>query len=181
MDEYDKKIFDFMKSEEPSQRLQDSIVKALKNESLINNTQIMKRERIFWMAATVAGILLGLFLNARFQFNTTQPQAAMKPLQFIMLLHEDEKFDPGTAQISELITEYTNWATEVSKSGNLVSAEKLSDEVIPFGQLASAPQKVSGYFVIATSSVEEAEKLVKTHPHLKYKGSIELRPIEKTR
>jgi hypothetical protein len=43
------------------------------------------------------------------------------------------------------------------------------------------PERVlGGYFLIKAGSLEEAVELSKTHPHLKYGGEVEIRPLEVT-
>ena len=37
---------------------------------------------------------------------------------------------------------------------------------------------MGGYFLIKAPSIEKARKIASTHPHLKYGGEIEVRPLD---
>jgi len=138
----------------------------------------MKNERLFWMAATVAGIIVGFFISSLINEQVQGPEVIDN--QYLLLLREDSTFSATEQEIPRLIEEYTAWATEASKAGKLVGAEKLTNEAINLGKEMSTTS-VSGYFIITASSLPEATQYANTHPHLKYNGNIELRPVEKLR
>ena len=82
-----------------------------------------------------------------------------------------------------IIDEYRGWAEERRTEGRLVSAEKLEDTVrvltsesatsaLPEGRV------LGGYFLIRATSLEEAEEIASTHPHIRYGGQVEIRPID---
>lgn len=88
-----------------------------------------------------------------------------------------------------IIEEYRQWALDREKEGRLVAAEKLADETrVMAGRgdqltIASASQSdraLGGYFLITAPSLDDAIALAKSHPHLKYGGEVEVRPIEST-
>jgi hypothetical protein len=94
------------------------------------------------------------------------------------------------AHLDAIIDEYRQWATDRAAEGRLVSAEKLDSTICVMtesaGQVAvdwsgDDDRVLGGYFLITAPSMHDAMELAKTHPHLKYGGEVELRPIEVTR
>ncbi len=82
-----------------------------------------------------------------------------------------------------IIAEYRGWAEDRRAEGRLVSAEKLENTVriltsestsseLPEGRV------LGGYFLIRADNMEEAEKIAITHPHIRYGGQVEIRPID---
>lgn len=99
--------------------------------------------------------------------------------QYAIFLHEDSTF--SGIDIPVLIAEYSQWAEDLHEKGQLTAAEKLTDDVYHLGSPTS-PQPshpATGYFIIQAADLDEAKKIANSHPHLKYNGGIELRPIEK--
>ena len=98
-----------------------------------------------------------------------------------MLLLENP---PGFENASSHVKEYGDWFHQIGAQS--VTGEKLSDKSWAL-QLAAGEIVVdhqgnvetpSGFFVIAAASDDEALKIASTCPHLKYKGSVIVRPIE---
>ncbi len=88
-----------------------------------------------------------------------------------------------------IIHEYRQWALDREKEGRLVSAEKLADdtrvmtgrgEQLTIATAANSERALGGYFLITAPSLEDAIEMAKSHPHLKYGGEVEVRPIETT-
>jgi hypothetical protein len=88
-----------------------------------------------------------------------------------------------------IIDEYRQWALDREKEGRLVSAEKLADDTrvmagrgdqMTVATTANSDRALGGYFLITAPSLDDAIALAKTHPHLKYGGEVEVRPIEST-
>jgi hypothetical protein len=89
-----------------------------------------------------------------------------------------------------IFNEYRQWALDREQEGRLVSAEKLADDTrvmtgrgdqMQIATSAHSDRALGGYFLITAPSLEDAIELAKTHPHLKYGGEVEVRPIESTR
>lgn len=88
-----------------------------------------------------------------------------------------------------IIDEYRQWALDREKEGRLVSAEKLADDTrvmtgrgdqMTIASTIDSDRALGGYFLITAPSLDDAIALAKTHPHLKYGGEVEVRPIETT-
>jgi hypothetical protein len=99
----------------------------------------------------------------------------------------------GTPEYSDaykaIIEEYRQWAIAREQEGRLVSAEKLADatrvmtgtgERLAVATHSATDRILGGYFLITAPTLEDAVALAKTHPHLKYGGEVEVRPVEKT-
>jgi hypothetical protein len=155
--------------------LQDKIIHELKNQHLIQST--MNNKKLFWAAAVLSALVTG-FLLGRIDFNQPRITMNVEQEQFLLLLYEDDSF--SGENISALIEEYISWAMNLQDKNQLAYAEKLKDEKFDLGNRSNiSAAAVTGYFVIKASDLEEAMQIAKSHPHLKYNGSIELRPIEK--
>jgi len=86
--------------------------------------------------------------------------------------------------------EYRDWARARQAEGRLVGADKFSnvtrvmtrlDGRTAVAQTAATDRILGGYFTITARHVDEAVEIAKTHPHLKYGGEVEVRPIEVVR
>lgn len=131
-----------------------------------------------------AGILLAVVAGAAgYQLAGATPDAPTGP-QFLLLLHErpaEMTFDP--ARIDAVVAEYSDWASALAERGELASAEKLRDDGGTWVENAPAPRAedvVSGFFIVNAPSYEEAVRIARESPHLKYGGRIEVRAIERT-
>lgn len=177
-----EKVKQFHFQHESSPNLHLKIVSQLKEEKLITTSTkslTMNKERIYWIAATLAGIILGFFIAT---YNKTDPSkpaiAGEMNSQYLLLLREDSTFNASEGDIPRLIKEYTNWSTALKQEKKLVSAEKLSEEMVLLGNSSPSSSVISGYFLIIAGTLDEAERIANSHPHLRYNGSIEVRPIE---
>jgi hypothetical protein len=124
-------------------------------------------------AAFAAIVFSGGFLTGRWQ-----PERATSPAtrQFVLLLRE-----APTAVSPDHVAEYVAWAREGRRSGYLLGGHQLDDQgrllqpdsatTANFGRAG----EVGGLFVIAADSLERAEEIARTCPHLRYGGVIELR------
>ncbi len=133
---------------------------------------------LYWLAAACVAAVVGFLVGRSYPYPQDTPINTMN--QYALFLHEDSTFS-GT-DIPAIIAEYSDWAETLHNQGHLTAAEKLSDDIYHFGS-PTAPRPsvpVSGYFIIQAIDLGEAKKIAESHPHLKYNGGIELRPIEKT-
>lgn len=109
---------------------------------------------------------------------------------YLLLLHEREgEVDQLTpVQSDSVVNEYRAWAGRLSVDDRLVNAEKLRDDkgrwLAPHGVVAASPinagDVISGFFLIRAANYDEAIRIAKGSPHLKYGGHIEIREIERT-
>lgn len=175
-----EEVKQFLNGMTPPENLRLTVIARLKQEGLIKNNITMNTERFLWMAAIAASFLIGFFVETSIsQFAPDQPANSQN--QYLLLLHEDSSFNALESDIPNLIKEYTQWANDIGQRGDLIAAEKLTNESTSLGNMRPTSSQVSGYFVITAATVTEAIKLANTHPHLKYNGGIEVRPIERLR
>jgi hypothetical protein len=158
----------------PPHGLQVKVIQQLKQKQLIHAP--MKKTNFYWAAAVLAALIAGFFFG-KTDFNATPETVADTKAQFLLLLYEDESFN--AEHPASLVQEYTDWAREMHAEDQLAYAEKLGDEKFGLGKVPEAnASNITGYFVIKASSLDEARRIANGHPHLKYNGGIELRPID---
>ena len=138
----------------------------------------MNKSNFFRIAAAVGGIIIAFFAGWYTAGNDGGKAVVSDARRsYLLLLREDSTFN-GT-DIPALVAEYSKWAADMAARDQLVSAEKLTEEAYPFGNLpASGGPGITGFFVIRAHDLAEARQIVASHPHLKYNGGIELRPID---
>lgn len=107
--------------------------------------------------------------------------------QFLLLLYDNGPSPTATPvsaeRIQAIVAEYSAWAGRLADAGQLVSAEKLSDDPPQWlgGSVSTADgAMVGGFFLIRARDLSEARRIAEGCPHLKYGGRIELRPIQTT-
>ena len=178
-------------SQESTDAIAASLIAQLEQRRIVMNRQ-------FVMAALIGGIVIG-GLGATMAGKVRRPStsatatapaatpAAEAGQQYLLLLHESPSdFSALTgAQMDSVVGEYVAWAEQLDAGKHLVAAEKLSDKaewLNPSGELEtrSLTEVVSGYYVIRARDADEARALARQSPHLKYGGTIEVRPIEHT-
>jgi hypothetical protein len=149
-------------------------------------------------AMLLVGLALGRWLGVPRNGPTASPRGtvAVTPsadarAQFILLLQGPaaaaDAPAPSADEVRALVAEYGQWAQRLRQAGTLVSAEKLSDE--PFQVLSrdgarqpprGAADELGGFFVIRAADADEAHRIARQSPHLKYGGTIQVRRIEPT-
>lgn len=166
----------FRKQHALPREAEKKIMARLKEENLITNQ--MNKTNVYRMAAAFGGIIIAFFAGmytAGHDGGATVVNDARQ--SYLLLLREDSTFN-GT-DIPALVKEYSKWAEDQAAKNQLAGAEKLTEEVYQFGGLPSpSGPGITGYFVIRANDLAEARAIVQSHPHLKYNGGIELRPID---
>jgi len=185
----------------PTPGLEDRVVTELKRRGHIraNGGWIMKSTKAI-AAAAVLGVVFVAGLATGLRSTTTKPapteHAVTSPAgeQYMLLMymrgaqHREERAEPSAAYAA-IVAEYRDWAVAREREGRLVSAEKLSDETrvmtahggeTAIVQTADTDRVLGGYFLITARSLDEAIEIAKSHPHLKYGGEVEIRPVEST-
>jgi hypothetical protein len=136
------------------------------------------------VAASLALFALGLAIGRR-----TPPAGApdVRP-QFLLLLYQQGR-GPATDTIAQ-VQEYVAWAQalrrqgglglgeELAESAQLVTAERSQAMRVPVP--AEGPGALVGFFIVRAADAEEAGRIARTNPHLRYGGSIVIRPIKPT-
>jgi hypothetical protein len=192
---------------QPSAGVEDRIVTELKRRGAIraDGGWTMKITKSVVAAAIVAAAFFGGFVAGNRGATASKPAgetaAATEATsdaagQYMLLMYS--RVDPGADVHVEatgeedyraIVDEYRQWAFARDAEGRLVSAEKLSDETrvmegsgehMTIAADANSDRVLGGYFLITAPSLDDAIELAKSHPHLKYGGEIEVRPIEST-
>jgi len=172
------------REEAPPPRLQARVLDALRLRGLLQ-----PRRRPTWTvaaAAALAGIVGGMALG-----RLTVPDRAGRPApsgrSFVLLLYPAAAGEAGAGDERARVEEYRAWARGLAAQGRLVSGEKLepsvrllratppasAEDVDPNGHL-------QGFFLLRARSLEEAEGIARTCPHLRHGGTIALREIQPT-
>jgi hypothetical protein len=108
--------------------------------------------------------------------------------QFLLLLYQKESF-PVTDTAAQ-VQEYVAWAHALRKEGGMALGEELADSAqLLTPEQASAmrvpvpaegPGALVGFFIVRAGDADEAGRIARTNPHLRYGGSIVIRPIKPT-
>ncbi|MBV8200585.1 MAG: hypothetical protein JOZ15_08170 [Acidobacteria bacterium] len=170
---------------QPPPWLEDRVVAALPS-GRPGYRHASPRWRIWaWRAAALAAavvLFLGGFLAGR-----RQPRAigagAGDQLYLLLLLQDASFRPPPSASEAELVGEYDAWAEGLGRKGTVVLARKLADSgwLLNAGRPAAGlpvrEARMSGLFLLRTTSEAQAIALARTCPHLRYGGRIELRRL----
>lgn len=177
---------------EPPASLEGIVERRLRAEGLLRG----RRARLPWaLAATLlTGLALGSFagslLDARRDVaGGAQSADPTSSPRFALLLWEGSGYRPAEPpQVAARVAEYGRWAAALRAEGLTVQGEKLATEA----RLVSGPRpaadstvpatpalgELGGFFVLEAASLEQAERLAATCPHVAYGGTIEVRRIE---
>jgi len=165
----------------PPARLEESIIAKLKSEGLIMTT----RPRFLFLkyAASLAAALCLFFGGMFFESQRSAAPAGIDPAHgYMLILHEDAGFKQGEPRA--MFEEYSNWMHKTLDRGVKIDGQELKNEAaIVSGDRqvamlgADAGEKITGYFVIEAASMDEALEVAKDNPHVKYGGSIEVKPF----
>lgn len=181
LSEEEKKLFqELARKQQPPAHLEKKIV-----QQLIQEGQIKKRTSmqvyLKWGASIAASILL--FLSGMFYGKTSSSPLAQIELSkgYMLLLHEDAQFNPGDPQ--KMFEEYEIWMENTFEKGVKITGQELKAEAVIVNHLGqannfdqNAQKRTTGYFIIEASSLNEAVKVAQENPHIKYGGSIEVKP-----
>jgi hypothetical protein len=112
-------------------------------------------------------------------------------MQYMLLIYDDERLwaDMPEAERNALYGEYTQYTTDLQKSGALVGADQLQptgtatvvrvrngEQVVTDGPFAEAKEVLGGYYLIDVDSIDEALAWAAKIPSARY-GGIEVRPV----
>ena len=103
--------------------------------------------------------------------------------EYLLLLEEPSGYQAATSEAEqrERVREYGSWAGALSRDHHLVSAGELEpggSVISPAENRALAPgATATGYFLIRAESLDEAERLARSSPHVKYGGDVVVRAV----
>ncbi len=191
----EREAFDSLEREKkPPGFLEDETVNSLKRHGLIGARRPSRRYLPVAVAASLiilfaAGFGLGV-LTEKGGLATkgeTQPSA-----EFLLVLWEfpKQETEPTNAEIMDRVQEYTLWAKGLQETGNLIAGKKLTDDIRLLGKSGGSlntsersfrtmERGIGGYFLIRAESFDQALRIARACPHLRYGGEIELRKIDK--
>lgn len=185
-----RRLRDLRRDSMPPADLEERVVRALKAGNLIRSTTRgvanLKTHYAITAAVAVAALVAGLAVGQRFNAAPAETQDE-SPNQYIMLLYENASYQrPEPGRMEERVGEYSQWARDIAATGKYVTGKKLADEGLllePDGArvavLPTAEQGVlAGYFVISATDLDEAASIAENCPHLRYGGTVSLRPME---
>ncbi|HKP27943.1 MAG TPA: hypothetical protein VJU15_00975 [Gemmatimonadales bacterium] len=167
---------------EPPPRVEDRLVAALTARGDILEPRSLRP----WLVAAVMAALLLLAVLFLRRPETIAPAGTGEGSEFMLLIAEDARYTPpaDSAEARARVAEYTDWAGKLAGGGHLVSAGELAysgTDVRTEGKTASVIDSrggaISGYFLVRAHSLAQAEQLAAESPHLRYGGTVVVRPI----
>lgn len=182
---------------QPPDDLEARVIARLRDAGLlapaITQEVSMKTIHLRWsLAAAVllaVGVAFGMQLSQQASV-AASPVAETPPPDtrpaFALMLYEDAGYQApvGEDEHAARVAEYGGWARKLAGEGRLVDgAELLNHGVLLHrerpradGVPGSDEGLLAGYFVIRAASLEEAERVATDCPHLKYGGTVSVRP-----
>lgn len=181
LSEAEKRIFQGLQSEKaPPRSLEKQIVKELEKQGELKRTTNMN-DYVKW-AAAIAAMVLFFFGGRYFEQLQHQKIAGIDPTKgYILLLHEDLSFSPGDPM--EMFEEYKTWMENTMNEGVKITGQELKNgaTLVSNSGLSSngedATERTTGYFILEAASYEEAVQVAVNNPHVKYGGSVEVKPF----
>jgi hypothetical protein len=128
------------------------------------------------LAAVLALAVVSLLAGARLR---DRPREGVAKPRFVLLISADPT-PLASSEEAKRVDEYRRWAIGIHEEGHGITGEKLGDARLTLGGPGAATAGIGGFFVIEARDLEEAARLASGCPHLKYGGSIEVRPIDPT-
>lgn len=172
--------------------LEERVVRALRREGLLTAPALPRwRQGLMLAGATTAAVAIffaGVLTGAA-RRPATPPE--FQPTYALLLRAGPDYQDTASGeQEQRRVEEYRAWAGGVYQSGVGIRGEKLGDDGRLLRQQAETslrsddrehePGALGGFFLINATSLDEALRIARSCPHLRYGGAIEVRPIDPT-
>ena len=177
LSEKEKELFKALRREKtPPPHLEDKVVNKLKENGLIRKKDTI---RIIGWVSSIAASLIMFYLGTIYQQQTNTTMIEIEPTRgYMLILHEDEKFQPGEPMA--MFNEYKAWMEGTFEQGVKITGQELKDNTVIVNKNgakeSSGEERTTGYFILEANSLEEAVKVAEANPHVKYGGSIEVKP-----
>jgi len=175
--------------------LRDSTLQAVRERGLVGGG--MSRIPASWWAVSAAAAALmfvaGMGLGSRRSVApVSEPPVAAAPApgpRYALFLWEDARYlAPAAGEMPARVQEYSDWAGQLASAGRLVSGDELGMEgremrlesgTVAAGAVMPDSRRghLTGYFIVGAATLDEALEVARGCPHLKYGGSVEVRPI----
>lgn len=155
---------------EPPSGLEDRTVRALRERGLVRRP----RPRAIAIGAFAAAAAIVLAAGWAAMSRTAAPSDGPR---FVLLLFAGTEAPAGTADTRR--QEYTAWARDLASRGVAITGEELGNETREVGAGASSSTDLlpRGFFVVSAESLEAAERIAATCPHIRYGGRIVVKRI----
>ncbi|MGH7571411.1 MAG: YciI family protein [Gemmatimonadota bacterium] len=160
--------------------LEERVVDRLRREGLVGRR---RSGRTLAWAAVLAGVFLaGVAVGDRW----LGAPAAVEQTRYVLLLREGPSYRAASTPDARRarVAEYGAWARTLAGDGRFVEGEKLAGEerfvAFPAAGTEDRTGAIAGYFVIESTSYEEAVRIARDSPHVRHGGVVEVRKIEDT-
>lgn len=133
-----------------------------------------RRRTTFLAAAAVAtAFLAGLVIG---RWTAAAPEVAPG---YALFLEEGEAYrQPGPEGVAVRVAEYRAWAEALDREGRLVLAGQLHDEGLRIPRdTTDGDVRITGLFVVDAESTEAAATMARESPHVRYGGTVLVRPV----
>jgi hypothetical protein len=107
--------------------------------------------------------------------------------QFLLLLHHDasgfQTLTPDQQKAAEL--KYRDWMSRpgtidakrlAAEPGRIVRGSNGASQVTD-GPYSETKEQLGGFYLIEAASYDEAVEITKTHPHVEFGGTVEIRQL----
>ena len=176
--------------------LRDRTLAAARARGLVGGH--MKMPMMAWVMTAAAAVLMfvvGLGVGGARKESVPAPAgggetaSASHAPHFALFLFEDARYQtPAADGMEARVQEYSAWAGHLAESGKFVAGDELGSDgrslwlesgQVSAGAVMSDAQRgrLTGYFIVAAPTLEDATTLARECPHLKYGGTVEVRPI----
>jgi hypothetical protein len=182
---------------QPPDDLEARVIARLRDAGLlapaITQEVSMKTIHLYWSLAAAVLLAVGVAFGMQLSQQTGDegPTVAATPptdtrTAFALMLYEDAGYQApvGEDDHAARVAEYGGWARKLAGEGRLVDGAELLNQGVLLhrerpradGVPGSDEGLLAGYFVIRAASLEEAERVAAECPHLKYGGTVSVRP-----
>jgi hypothetical protein len=160
----------------PPTHLKGRVLASLRARGLVEPARA-RRSILQQLAAAAACLLIGFAGGVALR---RAPAGDGTAPRFLLLLYEDSTYQVA-ARPEERAAEYGAWARELAEQGRTISGEELgSDSQVvasPSASAAGTLGTLGGFFLLDASDAADAAQVARASPHLKYGGTIVVRPI----
>lgn len=152
----------------PPDAVRARVVEGLRREGLLPSRRRAARP---WLQAAAA---LLLFAAGWMAGAGNGPDAPSPPRYMLLLFGETST----PADLGARVAEYGAWARASRDRGTEMTGERLEAAAVAVGGPSPAGlDALGGYFIVEAPSMDAARALAEGHPHVRYGGTIVIRPL----
>lgn len=176
----EKQLFNSLSREaSPPEELESAVSDKLRRSGFIKPETHRLWTPLKW-AATIVLAAASFYTGIIYQQNkTTLPMEINPNLGYMLILHEDESFNPGEPM--EMFEEYSEWMESTMEKGVKIDGQELAVNAVKVSSrgtdVPDGSDRVTGYFILEANSMDEAVAVARANPHIKYGGTIEVKPF----